>query len=65
MSSHVERFYSMLKIPAAYETDTSQARLTVISCQVSYASLADYLLVTARDLVDESGMIRTQMGNAT
>jgi hypothetical protein len=55
----------MLKIPAAYETDTSQARLTVISCQVSYASLADVSTgYCQRALVDESEMIRTQMGRA-
>jgi hypothetical protein len=34
-------FYGMLKTPAEYKGDTSQAKFTVISSQVSPASLHD------------------------
>jgi hypothetical protein len=55
----------MLKNPAEYDRNTSSAKLTTISHQVSPVLLPDvsagYCL---RALVDESGMIRTQMWNA-
>jgi hypothetical protein len=55
----------MLKNHVEYETDASTAKFTAISRQVSPASLqrvsADYY---QRPLVDESEIIRTQMGNA-
>jgi hypothetical protein len=53
----------MLNIPTEYDSDISSAKLTAISRQVSPHSL---LCVSAgiyqRVLVDESGMIITQMG---
>jgi hypothetical protein len=55
----------MLKNPAEYEIGTSSAKFTDISHQGFPALLqggcAGYC---QRALVDESGMIRTQMGNA-
>jgi hypothetical protein len=55
--------YGLLKKPAGMRRDTSSAKFTAISRQVSPASL---LGVSAgyyqRALVDESGRIRTQMG---
>jgi hypothetical protein len=40
----------MLKNPAEYERDTSWAKCTAISCQVSPASLPDVSAVAARDI---------------
>jgi hypothetical protein len=52
----------MLKNPAEYE-DTSSAKFTSFSGQVSTASLPDASAgYCKRALVDELGMIRTQMG---
>jgi hypothetical protein len=48
----------MLNIPAKYDRDT-QLDLTDISCQVSPRFSAG---ISKTALVDESGMIRTQMG---
>jgi hypothetical protein len=54
----------MLKNPAEYERIASSAKFAVISHQLSLASLPG---VSAghcqRALVDESGMITTQIGN--
>jgi hypothetical protein len=53
----------MLKIPAEYERDTSSAKFTAISYQISPASTLDASAgFCQRALVDELGMIRTQMG---
>jgi hypothetical protein len=53
----------MLKIPAEYDRDTSPAKLKEISRTVSpcfaIRSIFWYLQIT---LVDESAMIRTQIG---
>jgi hypothetical protein len=63
----------MLKNPAEYEIDISSAKLTAISSakltaiprQVFPDSLLGVSAGTCeRALVDESGMIRTQMGEA-
>jgi hypothetical protein len=52
----------MLKIPAEYDRGTSLAKFTDICRQVSPCFATRCLvLVFARDVVDESGMIRTQM----
>jgi hypothetical protein len=53
----------MLKNPAEYERDTSQAKFTDISRQVS-ASLLGICRYLPELPVDESGIIRTQMENA-
>jgi hypothetical protein len=50
----------MLKIPAEYDRDTSSAKFTDFSLQLS-ASLPGVSAATTT-LVDESGMFRTQMG---
>jgi hypothetical protein len=54
----------MLKNPAQYESDTSWTKFTVISRQVSPVSA---LGVSAgycqRAMLDELGVIRTQMGS--
>jgi hypothetical protein len=53
----------MLKYSAEYERDTSQAKFMAISHQVSLASLPDVSACYCRRyLMDELGMIRTQMG---
>jgi len=53
----------MLKNPAEYERDILSAKFTVISRQVSPDSLLGVSAgICQRALVDESGMIRTQMG---
>jgi hypothetical protein len=52
----------MLKIPAEYDSDTSSAKFTDISHQISPASLLDVWAGYCQTaLVSESGMIRTQM----
>jgi hypothetical protein len=50
----------MLKNPAEYDRDTSSAKFKDISRQLPAMLL--YVSVATRALVDESGMIRTQMG---
>jgi hypothetical protein len=53
----------MFKNPAEYERDTSSAKFMAVSCQVSPALLPNvYAGYCQRALVDESGMILTQMG---
>jgi hypothetical protein len=55
----------MLKVSAEYDRDTSPAKLTDISKKKSPVSLLSVSAGTSicqRALVDESGMIRTQMG---
>jgi hypothetical protein len=54
----------VLKIPAEYNGDTSTAKLTDISHQVFRASLLTSVFTgkCKRALLNESGMIRTQMG---
>jgi len=53
----------MLKIPAEYERDTSPAKLTAFLAKFLPASLLGVSAgICQRALVDESGMIRTQMG---
>jgi hypothetical protein len=52
------RFYGMLKNPAEYERDTSQAKFTDISRQVS-ASVLGVCRYLPELPVDESGIIRT------
>jgi hypothetical protein len=49
----------MLKIPAVYDRDTSLAKFTDLSHQVSSASL---LISAGYCQKDESGMIITYMG---
>jgi hypothetical protein len=52
----------MLKIPSECDRDTSSAKLTDISRQDSPDSLLDVSVgICYRALVDESGVIRTQM----
>jgi hypothetical protein len=53
----------MLKIPAEYERDISSAKVTAFSRHFPPDSLLGVAAgVCQRDLVDEWGMIRTQMG---
>jgi hypothetical protein len=53
----------MLKNPAEYEGDIWSAKFTAISSQVSPSSLSDVSAGYYQEgMVDESGMIRTQMG---
>jgi hypothetical protein len=53
----------MLKTPTEYDRDTSPAKLTDFCANFSPASLLDVPAgVFQRDLVDESGMINTQIG---
>jgi hypothetical protein len=55
----------MLKNPAEYEIYISSAKLTAIPRQVSPDSLLGVSAGTCeRALVDESGIIRTRMGEA-
>jgi hypothetical protein len=62
-STRAARFYGMLKIPAEYEIDISSAKFTDISRQVSLDSLVVVSAGTCqRSLLDESGMIITQIG---
>jgi hypothetical protein len=49
--------HDILKIPVEYDTDTSPAKLTDISRQIS----AGLLLSVSSWYLHESGMIRTQM----
>jgi hypothetical protein len=53
----------MLKIPAEYDKNTSPAKLTDISCKVFPSSVLGISVdICQRALVDESRMIRNQMG---
>jgi hypothetical protein len=52
----------MLKIPAEYERATSPAKLTYIPRPVSSSLLGVCAGICHTTLVDESEMIRTQMG---
>jgi hypothetical protein len=53
----------MSKIPAEYERDISSAKFAAISRQVCPDSLLSVSAgIWQRDLVNESGMIKTQMG---
>jgi hypothetical protein len=53
----------MLKNSAEYERDTSSAKFTAISSQVSPDSVLGVLAGTCQKaLVDETEIIRTQMG---
>jgi len=53
----------MLKIPAEYDRDTSPAKLAHFLAKFPPASLLGVSVgIYQRALVDESGMIRTQMG---
>jgi hypothetical protein len=53
----------MLKNPAEYGRDTTSEQVMTISHQASLALLLGVSTgVCKRDLVDESGMIRTQIG---
>jgi hypothetical protein len=55
----------MLKIPTEYDRDTSPVKLTDFCASFSPASLLDVSAgVFQRDLVDESGMINTQIGKS-
>jgi hypothetical protein len=55
-------FYGTLKNPVKYETYFSSAKFTTICCQVfSEFLLGVYAGIYQRALVDESGMMRTQM----
>jgi hypothetical protein len=55
----------MLKNPVKYERDTLSEKFTAICCQVLPALLLHVSdIYGQRALVDESGVIRTQMGNA-
>jgi hypothetical protein len=53
----------MLKIPAKYDRDTSPVKFTSISRQLFSVSLLGVPVGFCQGaLVDQSGMIRTQMG---
>jgi hypothetical protein len=53
----------MLKIPAEYERDTSPTKLMNIFRQVSPCLVLDVFAgIYKSALVDDSGMMRTQMG---
>jgi hypothetical protein len=54
-------FYGMLKIPAEYDRDTTSSKFKDI-CHKLPASPLDVSAANQRALVDESGVIRTQMG---
>jgi hypothetical protein len=57
--------YGILKNPAENERDTSSVKLKAIFRQVTPASLLSISAdIFQRALVDESGMIRTQMGKS-
>jgi hypothetical protein len=63
LSVHVVSFYGTLNNPIGMKRDTSYAKFMAISLQVSPALLPDVSANNCRRaLVDESGMIRTQMG---
>jgi hypothetical protein len=53
----------MLKKPTEYERKSLSVKVTVISRQVSLASLLVSAGYCQRAILDESGMIRNQMGN--
>jgi hypothetical protein len=54
----------MLKQPVEYESDSSLEKFTAFFCQVSPTSLPGVSVGYCHVLVDESGIIRAQMGNA-
>jgi hypothetical protein len=56
------KFYDMLKIPAEYDRDTSPVKFKDISRQLLASLLGVSAVICDRALVDESGMIRTQLG---
>jgi hypothetical protein len=64
-SAPCRKIYGMSKKPAQYEIDNSSAKFTAISRHVSPDSLLGVSAgICHRALMDESGMIRTQDGEA-
>jgi hypothetical protein len=59
------RFYGMLKIPVEYARDTLPAKVTDISSPIFASLLGIFAGICQRPLVDESGIVKTQIGTRT